>query len=118
MTPRLCNIVLRKAYIHNMINHGTSDATLARFWNDMAQELFRNVKELYEQIQIQYGDRAPDEGPGAQMAVRIIRLLALRAVLTDGRLSVYIHVASWHAICANIPSVGSTLLASDGKEIC
>ncbi|KAK0723867.1 hypothetical protein B0T21DRAFT_44879 [Apiosordaria backusii] len=69
MTPRLCNIVLRKAYIHDMINHDTSNAALVHFWGDMAQELFRNVKELYEQIQIQYGDRAPDEGPGAQMAV-------------------------------------------------
>ncbi|KAK4194554.1 hypothetical protein QBC40DRAFT_32621 [Triangularia verruculosa] len=68
MTPRLCNIVLRKAYIHDMINHDTTDATRARFWSDMAQELFRNIKELYEQIEIQYGDRAPDEGPGAQMA--------------------------------------------------
>lgn len=101
MTPRLCNIVLRKAYIHNMINHGTSDATLARFWNDMAQELFRNVKELYEQIQIQYGDRAPDEGPGAQMAAF--------CVYTCGFLACYL--CKYPKLCAD------SILVRDAPQI-
>ncbi len=35
----------------------------------MAHRLFWNVNALYEQIETQYADRSPEEGPGAQMAV-------------------------------------------------
>src|SRR5690349_21442435 len=38
----------------------------------MAHKLFWNVNILYEQIETQYADQSPDEGPGAQMAVRTI----------------------------------------------
>jgi len=36
----------------------------------MSYKLFWNVNVLYEQIETQYADRSPEEGPGAQMAVR------------------------------------------------
>jgi hypothetical protein len=43
---------------------------MTAFWTDMARKLFWNVNALYEQIETHYADRTPDEGPGAQMAVR------------------------------------------------
>jgi hypothetical protein len=42
---------------------------LTAFWADMAQKLFWNVNILYEQIETHYVDKAPGDGPGAQMAV-------------------------------------------------
>ncbi|KAL2136412.1 hypothetical protein VTI74DRAFT_3846 [Chaetomium olivicolor] len=68
MIPRLCNIVMRKAYLHEIISHHKSNSDLTAFWTDMAHKLFWNVNALYEQIDTHYADRSPDEGPGAQMA--------------------------------------------------
>ncbi|KAK4043803.1 hypothetical protein C8A01DRAFT_12763 [Parachaetomium inaequale] len=68
MITRLCNIVTRKAYLHEMISHDKSDPDLTAFWADMAHKLFWNVNILYEQIETHYADKSPDEGPGAQMA--------------------------------------------------
>lgn len=89
MITRLCNIIIRKAYLHeyetppppflllrfidrylcSMISYDKSDPELAAFWVDMARELFRNLNALYEQIEAHYADRTLEEGPGAQMAV-------------------------------------------------
>ena len=52
-----------------IISHDNSNPDLAAYWADMAHRLFWNVNALYEQIEIQYADRSPEEGPGAQMAV-------------------------------------------------
>jgi hypothetical protein len=52
-----------------MISYDKSDPKLTAFWSNMALELFRNVNMLYEQIEAHHADRAPEEGPGAQMAV-------------------------------------------------
>ncbi|KAK3331041.1 hypothetical protein B0H66DRAFT_466912 [Apodospora peruviana] len=68
MITRLCNIVIRKAYLHEMISLDKSDPKLASFWAQMAVELFSNVKALFEQIDTQYVDKSPEEGMGAQMA--------------------------------------------------
>ncbi|KAK0733686.1 hypothetical protein B0T26DRAFT_631339 [Lasiosphaeria miniovina] len=68
MITRLCNIVIRKSYLHEMISYDKFDPKLTAFWARMSLELFRNVKDLYEQIETQYGDRSPEEGTGAQMA--------------------------------------------------
>ncbi|KAJ4298509.1 hypothetical protein N0V88_003539 [Collariella sp. IMI 366227] len=68
MIPRLCNIVMRKAYLHEIISDDKSDAERTAFWTDMANKLFWNVSVLYEQIDTHYADRSPEEGPGAQMA--------------------------------------------------
>ncbi|KAL2255295.1 hypothetical protein VTK26DRAFT_3666 [Humicola hyalothermophila] len=68
MITRLCNIVIRKAYLHEMISYDKSDPKLTDFWAKMAHELFRNVYALYEQIETHYAERSPEDGPGAQMA--------------------------------------------------
>lgn len=52
-----------------MISHDKTDPDLTTFWAGMAQKLFWNVNILYEQIETHYVDKAPGDGPGAQMAV-------------------------------------------------
>ena len=52
-----------------MIFPDQSEPNLRAFWSNMALEMFKNVRELYEQIDTQFIDRAPDEHLGAQMAV-------------------------------------------------
>ncbi|ROW10394.1 hypothetical protein VMCG_01645 [Cytospora schulzeri] len=68
-STRLCNIVLRKAYLSEMINLDQSDPQLQTFWSNMSLELFKNVKLLHEQIETQFLERAPDDSLGAQMAL-------------------------------------------------
>ncbi|KAK0729701.1 hypothetical protein B0H67DRAFT_559408 [Lasiosphaeris hirsuta] len=75
MITRLCNIVLRKIYLHEMLSYKDclqsyekTDPDTGRFWGAMSLELFKNVKGLFEQIDTQYSDRSPEEGMGAQMA--------------------------------------------------
>ncbi|KAK4155157.1 hypothetical protein C8A00DRAFT_42210 [Chaetomidium leptoderma] len=68
MITRLCNIVIRKAYLHEIISHDTSDPELTAFWGDMALKLFWNLNTLYDQIETHYSHKSPEEGPGAQMA--------------------------------------------------
>lgn len=38
------------------------------FFCDLSKELFRNVRQLYEQVDAQFTDRTPDESVGAQIA--------------------------------------------------
>ncbi|KAL2172623.1 hypothetical protein VTG60DRAFT_4742 [Thermothelomyces hinnuleus] len=68
MTTRLCNIVIRKPYLDEMISRDQSDPELRAFWTEMARKLFWNVSMLYEQIETHYAERSPEDGPGAQMA--------------------------------------------------
>lgn len=68
-STRLCNLVLRKAYLSEMINLEQAEPELQTFWSNMSIELFKNVKLLYEQIETQFMERAPDDTMGAQMAV-------------------------------------------------
>ncbi|KAL1859738.1 hypothetical protein Daus18300_009460 [Diaporthe australafricana] len=67
-STRLCNIVLRKAYLSEMINLDQSDTQLQNFWSNMSLELFKNVKLLHEQIETQFMERVADDSLGAQMA--------------------------------------------------
>lgn len=68
-STRLCNMVLRKAYLSEMINRDQSEPGMQTFWSNMSIELFNNVKLLAEQIETQFMERAPDDTMGAQMAV-------------------------------------------------
>lgn len=78
MVTRLCNIVLRRAYLEDMLQdkptgpHG--------FWSTMALELFQNVRDLYDQIDTQFLERLPDESVGAQMASFCVYSCALLTV--------------------------------------
>jgi len=88
MVTRLCNIVVRKAYLQEyvmifsinppartllitsrMIKYDKSDPIYIKCFKPMARELFDNVENLYEQIETQYNDRTGEEGMGGQMAV-------------------------------------------------
>lgn len=71
-STRLCNIVLRKAYLSEMINCEQAEPELQTFWSNMSMELFKNVKLLHEQIETQFMERAHDDTMGAQMAVSAI----------------------------------------------
>ncbi|KAJ3475708.1 hypothetical protein NLG97_g9366 [Lecanicillium saksenae] len=68
MMTRLCNIVLRRPYLADMIQRNEAYHRNRQFFADLAQDLFRNVRDLYEQIDAQFTDRTPDEGVGAQIA--------------------------------------------------
>lgn len=72
MVTRLCNIVIRKAYLEEMITCDRSDPMYIQCFKPMARELFDNVENLYEQIDTQYNDRIAEEGMGGQMAAFII----------------------------------------------
>lgn len=52
----------------SIIQSGTTDLEKKAFWMDMGNELFQSVRTLYDQILAQFTDRAPDDGPGGQMA--------------------------------------------------
>ncbi|KAI1870867.1 uncharacterized protein JN550_005013 [Neoarthrinium moseri] len=68
---RLCNIVLRKAYMDEMIQAVRSNPRdpSAQVYRKMAEELVDNVRMLYEQVDAQYSDdRLSEERVGSQMA--------------------------------------------------
>ncbi|KAM6533143.1 hypothetical protein FALCPG4_006159 [Fusarium falciforme] len=68
MVPRLCNIVLRRPYLMDMLTVTSKDEQQQNFFANIAYELFLNVRRLFEQIDAQFTGRSPDESVGAQMA--------------------------------------------------
>ncbi|KAM0426263.1 hypothetical protein ACHAPT_008616 [Fusarium lateritium] len=68
MVPRLCNIVLRRPYLMDMLTITSKDEQRHSFFANIAYELFLNVRRLFEQIDAQFTGRSPDESVGAQMA--------------------------------------------------
>lgn len=66
MVVPLCNIVLRKPYMHLMLA-GNNQGPRSQFWGKMSFELFTNVALLYRQIDAKFKDRGPQEGTGAQI---------------------------------------------------
>ncbi|KAF6815378.1 hypothetical protein CPLU01_14148 [Colletotrichum plurivorum] len=68
MITKLCNIVLRRAYLDNIIKTNEKDPQRRAFFSHMSDDLFRNVRELYEQVDAQFSVRSSEEGVGAQMA--------------------------------------------------
>ncbi|KAI1825822.1 hypothetical protein F4861DRAFT_537630 [Xylaria intraflava] len=78
---RLCHIVLRKVYLGEMIRHAQGDPSNpeVRFYQNMANDLFCNVRVLYEQIDAHFDEGAPIESLGSQMAAFIIYSCGLLA---------------------------------------
>ncbi|KAI0487260.1 hypothetical protein F4859DRAFT_509832 [Xylaria cf. heliscus] len=74
---RLCHIVLRKV----MIRHAQGDPSNpeVRFYQNMSNDLFCNVRVLYEQIDAHFEDGTPIESLGSQMAAFIIYSCGLLA---------------------------------------
>ncbi|KAG6014829.1 hypothetical protein E4U43_006082, partial [Claviceps pusilla] len=68
MMTRMSNIVLRRPYLIDIINPDGNDTTKQIFFQSMSDEIFANVRYLYEQIDAQFTNRSPDESVGAQMA--------------------------------------------------
>ncbi|KAF4987497.1 hypothetical protein FDECE_15419 [Fusarium decemcellulare] len=68
MIPRLCNIVLRRPYLVDMLTAASKDDQRQAFFTNIAYELFFNVRRLFDQIDAQFTGRSPDESVGAQMA--------------------------------------------------
>ncbi|KAJ8119926.1 hypothetical protein O1611_g10500 [Lasiodiplodia mahajangana] len=78
---RLCHIVLRKVYLSEMIRHAQGDPSNpeVRFYQNMSNDLFCNVRVLYEQIDAHFEDGTPIESLGSQMAAFIIYSCGLLA---------------------------------------
>ncbi|KAI0400408.1 hypothetical protein F4802DRAFT_485094 [Xylaria palmicola] len=78
---RLCHIVLRKVYMSEMIRHAQGDPTNpeVKFYQNMSNDLFCNVRVLYEQIDAHFEDGTPIESLGSQMAAFIIYSCGLLA---------------------------------------
>lgn len=68
MVTRLCNIVVRRPYLIDIVNLRAKQSAGHAFFSAMSTELFRNVRELFEQIEAQFSSRSADESVGAQMA--------------------------------------------------
>ncbi|ORY67603.1 fungal-specific transcription factor domain-containing protein [Pseudomassariella vexata] len=66
---RLCNIVLRKAYLDECVQECLQWTSSDLVYRIMAGELFENVRQLYEQVDAQFNDdRTAEERVGSQMA--------------------------------------------------
>ncbi|KAI1437020.1 hypothetical protein GGR50DRAFT_692742 [Xylaria sp. CBS 124048] len=78
---RLCHIGLRKVYLGEMIRHTQGDPSNpeVRFYQNMANDLFCNVRVLYEQIDAHFDEGTPIESLGSQMAAFIIYSCGLLA---------------------------------------
>ncbi|KAI0521097.1 hypothetical protein F5B22DRAFT_38507 [Xylaria bambusicola] len=78
---RLCHIVLRKVYMSEMIRHAQGDPSNpeVKFYQNMSNDLFCNVRVLYEQVDAHFEDGTPIESLGSQMAAFIIYSCGLLA---------------------------------------
>ncbi|KAI0805121.1 hypothetical protein GGR55DRAFT_298860 [Xylaria sp. FL0064] len=78
---RLCHIVLRKVYLSEMIRHAQGDPSNpeVKFYQNMSNDLFCNVRVLYEQVDAHFEDGTPIESLGSQMAAFIIYSCGLLA---------------------------------------
>ncbi|KAK2590452.1 hypothetical protein QQS21_011869 [Conoideocrella luteorostrata] len=61
MMTRLSNIVLRRPYLIDIIKPDRRDTTKQAFFKAMSNEIFVNVRCLYEQIDVQFTNRSPNE---------------------------------------------------------
>ncbi|SCB65435.1 unnamed protein product [Fusarium graminearum] len=82
MIPRLCNIVLRRPYLVDILTFSAEYKQRPEAFTKIAYELFSNVRSLYIQIDAQFTGRSSEESVGAQMAAF--------CVYTCGLLSTYL----------------------------
>ncbi|OHE99800.1 hypothetical protein CORC01_04936 [Colletotrichum orchidophilum] len=101
MITKLCNIVLRRAYLENIIKTEEKDFQRRAFFANMSDDLFRNVRELYEQIDAQFSARSSEEGVGAQMASFCVYSCGLFSTY----LVKYRNICSDKAIVAQAPNM-------------
>ncbi|KAF4957879.1 hypothetical protein FSARC_11143 [Fusarium sarcochroum] len=68
MIPCLCNIVLRRPYLIDILTVSSEYKQSPAVFAKIAYDLFSNVRSLYDQIDAQFTGRSSDESVGAQMA--------------------------------------------------
>ncbi|KAL1892884.1 hypothetical protein Sste5346_006777 [Sporothrix stenoceras] len=78
MVTRLCNIIIRKAYLPYMLAE-KGPKQQQEYWRTMSGELFRNVKDLFTQIDCWIEEREPGDGTGAQLAIFCVYSCGLMA---------------------------------------
>lgn len=113
MMTRLCNIVLRRPYLVDLIQR--KDTRQQAFFSTLSLDLFRNVHGLYEQIEAQFTDRTPDESVGAQIATF--------CVYSCGLFSTYL--CKYPEICPDVSIAGkgpamlnrTTSILNESKEV-
>ncbi|CCF33732.1 hypothetical protein CH063_05865 [Colletotrichum higginsianum] len=101
MITKLCNIVLRRAYLDNIIKTDEKDPQRRAFFAQMSDDLFRNVRELYEQVDAQFSVRSSEEGVGAQMASFCVYSCGLFSTY----LAKYRNICSDRSIVAQAPNM-------------
>ncbi|EPE04643.1 transcription factor [Ophiostoma piceae UAMH 11346] len=78
MVTRLCNIVIRRAYLSQMLSKSGSVQDRA-FFEKMSGELFQNVRGLFTQIDYWNQVREASDSTGAQLAIFCVYLCSLMA---------------------------------------
>jgi hypothetical protein len=79
MMTRLCNIVVRRPYLQNIIDLRMKGEDQHVIFADISDELFRNVAHLFVQIEAQFANRSLDESVGAQIAAFCIYVCGLHS---------------------------------------
>ncbi|KAL1883386.1 hypothetical protein VTK73DRAFT_8953 [Phialemonium thermophilum] len=69
MIIRLANIVLRKAYLNEIIAcaTGKSVPAMQQYWINMSRDLFENVRQLYEPIDKHFQEKTSEDGKAVLM---------------------------------------------------
>lgn len=63
--------------LFSIINLGQKEANQRLFFSNLSNQLFSNVRDLFQQIDAQFTGRSPDESVGAQMAAFCVYSCAL-----------------------------------------
>ncbi|KAF4454134.1 hypothetical protein F53441_3320 [Fusarium austroafricanum] len=92
MIPRLCNVVLRRPYLEDILTLSPLYTQKPAVFKKIAHDLFANLLGLYEQIDAQFTGRSSNESVGAQMAAF--------CVYTCGLFSIYLW--RYPHICPNL----------------
>ncbi|KIL93217.1 hypothetical protein FAVG1_03194 [Fusarium avenaceum] len=80
MIPRLCNIVLRRPYLIDILSLSPAYEQRPAVFDKIACDLFSNVHVLYQQIEAQFTTRSAGEHVGAQMAAFCVYSCALFSI--------------------------------------
>ncbi|KAF1809996.1 hypothetical protein P152DRAFT_145483 [Eremomyces bilateralis CBS 781.70] len=101
---RLNNIVLRRTYLKSIVaqllpSPSRSDPALAKFWEQMSHELFTNVADLYEAIDVWFCLRSADDGFPAMLAF---------CTYICGSLACYVY--KWPRLCPSVASSAAKIV--------
>ncbi|SPN99974.1 related to general repressor of transcription [Cephalotrichum gorgonifer] len=69
MTTKLCNIVLRRSYLHDILFLDTGDKSRQNYFSDMSYQLFSHVQSLFEQGDARFTASGAEGDTGAQLGL-------------------------------------------------